>query len=75
VQREAIVLFELDGYSLEEIATIQGVTLSAVKTRLARGREKLRQFYERHGWKPRLKAAPVARAAARGEPQGEGSVL
>ena len=73
VQREAVVLFEVDGFSLEEIAAMQGVTLSAVKTRLARGRKKLRQFYERHGWKPRLRA-PVARAAAQGEPQGEGSV-
>ena len=45
VMREAIVLFELDGFSIEEIAAIQQVTLSAVKTRLARGRERLRRHY------------------------------
>jgi RNA polymerase sigma-70 factor (ECF subfamily) len=49
VQREAIVLFELDGYSIEEIAAMQRVSISAVKSRLTRGRERLRCFYERHG--------------------------
>jgi RNA polymerase sigma-70 factor (ECF subfamily) len=46
-QREAIVLFEMEGYSIEEIAGFQNVSLSAVKSRLARGRERLRRFYER----------------------------
>jgi RNA polymerase sigma-70 factor (ECF subfamily) len=41
-QREAIVLFELSGLSLEEIRRIQGGSLSGVKTRLKRSREKLR---------------------------------
>ncbi len=44
-QREAIVLFELQGYSIEEIAEIQETSLSSVKTRLARGRDRLRRFY------------------------------
>jgi RNA polymerase sigma factor (sigma-70 family) len=44
-QREAIVLFELHGYSLEEIAEIQHASLSSVKSRLMRGRERLRTFY------------------------------
>lgn len=60
VQREAVVLFELDGYSLDEIARMQGVAVSAVKSRLARGREKLRKFYERHGRRAQPEAAPVA---------------
>lgn len=47
-QREAIVLHEIEGFSVEETAEMQGVTLSAVKSRLTRGREKLRRFYLRH---------------------------
>ena len=46
-QREAIVLHELEGFTVEEIAEMQGVTPSAVKSRLSRGREKLRRFYLR----------------------------
>jgi len=44
-QREAIVLFELHGYSLEEIAEIQHASLSSVKSRLMRGRARLRRYY------------------------------
>jgi len=47
VQREAVVLHEIEGFSVEEVAAMQGVTISAVKSRLARGRDKLKQFYER----------------------------
>ncbi len=47
-QREAIVLHDIEGFSVEEVAEMQGVTLSAVKSRLARGREKLRRFYLRY---------------------------
>lgn len=46
VQREAIVLFEIEGWKVEEIAEVQGVSDSAVKSRLARGRERMRQLYE-----------------------------
>ncbi len=41
-QREAILLFEISGLSLEEVRVLQGGSLSGVKTRLARGREALR---------------------------------
>lgn len=44
-QREAIVLFELEERSIEEIAEIQRSSPSAVKSRLARGRERLRRHY------------------------------
>ena len=44
-QREAIVLFELHGYSIEEIAEIQSASISSVKSRLVRGRDRLRIFY------------------------------
>lgn len=39
--REAVVLFEISGLSLLEIKEIQGGSLSGVKSRIARGREKL----------------------------------
>ncbi|HXU69522.1 MAG TPA: RNA polymerase sigma factor [Polyangia bacterium] len=47
-EREAIVLFELEGFSLEEIAALQRSSLSAVKSRLVRARGRLRRHYERH---------------------------
>ena len=50
VEREAIVLFELEGFSLEEIASLHGASLSAVKSRLARGRKRLRAYYRKRGW-------------------------
>jgi len=40
-QREAVILFEISGFSLEEIREMQGGSLSGVKSRIARGREKL----------------------------------
>ncbi len=43
-QREALVLFELSGFSQKEIQAIQGVSLSAVKARIVRGREALKQL-------------------------------
>jgi RNA polymerase sigma-70 factor (ECF subfamily) len=46
-EREAIVLFELEGFTLDEIAGAQGDSLSAVKSRLARARERLRRHYEK----------------------------
>ncbi len=52
VQREAVVLFEIEGFSIEEIADLQKVSISAVKSRLARGRERLRRYYERPGVLP-----------------------
>ena len=40
-QKEAVILFEISGFSLKEIAEIQQSGLSAVKARIARGRNKL----------------------------------
>lgn len=40
-QKEALILFELSGYSIKEVAAIQNSGLSAVKARLARGRKQL----------------------------------
>jgi RNA polymerase sigma-70 factor, ECF subfamily len=43
LQREAIILFEYEELSLEQIATITGVDVGAVKARLHRARESLRK--------------------------------
>lgn len=43
-QREALILFEISGFSLKETAELQEVSLSAVKQRLKRGRERLKQL-------------------------------
>lgn len=43
LQREAVVLFEYEEMSLEEIAAITGVDVGAVKARLHRAREALRR--------------------------------
>jgi len=40
-QREAIVLFEISGFSIQEISELQQSGLSAVKQRLVRGRQAL----------------------------------
>jgi RNA polymerase sigma-70 factor (ECF subfamily) len=42
LQREAVVLFEYEGFTLEEIARITDVDVGAVKSRLHRARERLR---------------------------------
>jgi len=48
VQREAIVLLEIEGWQVDEIAVLQRASVSAVKSRLARGRQRLRMYYEKH---------------------------
>ena len=42
LQREALVLFEYEGLTLNEIASIVGTDVGAVKSRLYRARERLR---------------------------------
>lgn len=46
-QREAIVMFELQGMTVDEVAELQGASASAVKSRLARGRGRLRSIYRK----------------------------
>lgn len=41
-QREALVLFEISGFSMKEISEIQNASLSATKTRVSRARQKLK---------------------------------
>ena len=45
-QRDALVLFEISGFSMKEIAEIQGSTEGAVKTKISRGRQKLKTLLE-----------------------------
>ena len=40
--REAIILFELEGFSIKEIAEIQNTNENTIKTRLSRGRAELK---------------------------------
>lgn len=44
LQKEAIILFEINGFSIKEIAEIQDSGESAVKQRLARGRTALAEL-------------------------------
>lgn len=43
-QREALVMFEIMGFSLDEIRQHQGGSLSGVKSRVTRGRQKLSEM-------------------------------
>lgn len=42
--REAVILFEIVGFSIKEICKIQKSSESAVKSRIKRGREKLKEL-------------------------------
>lgn len=58
-QREAVVLFEITGLSLKEVAEVQNASLSAVKSRITRGRERLAVLL---GAETATSAARVARS-------------
>lgn len=47
-QRTAVVLFDVEGYSYEEIASIAGVAVGTVKSRISRGRARLRELLAEH---------------------------
>ena len=44
IQKEALILFEISGFSIKEIAEMQNSSIDAVKQRLKRGREKLKSL-------------------------------
>lgn len=44
LQREAVLLFEYQGFSLEEIAAVVGTDIGTVKSRLHRARSRLRRI-------------------------------
>jgi len=43
IQKEAILLFEVSGFSMKEISVIQESSVSATKTRISRGRKLLKE--------------------------------
>jgi RNA polymerase sigma-70 factor (ECF subfamily) len=45
-QKEALILFEISGFSIKEVAEIQKSGISSVKQRLKRGREKLAEIFQ-----------------------------
>jgi RNA polymerase sigma factor (sigma-70 family) len=45
-EKESILLYEIAGLSMEEVCTLQGGSISGVKSRLARSRKKLRWLLE-----------------------------
>ncbi|MBI4497211.1 MAG: sigma-70 family RNA polymerase sigma factor [Chloroflexi bacterium] len=47
-QRSVVVLSDIQGLSYEEIATVTGASLGTVKSRLSRGRARLRDFLLAH---------------------------
>ena len=47
-QREALILFEITGFSIKEIMAIQESSESAVKQRLSRGRKALAEVVKQH---------------------------
>ncbi len=63
-QREALVLYELEGFSMEEIAALQKASVAAVKSRVLRARERLRRHYRALGFTGA--AAPSGRSPRRG---------
>jgi RNA polymerase sigma-70 factor (ECF subfamily) len=44
-KREAVVLFEVEGFTIGEIAEIQKISLTAAKTRVSRARRELRAHF------------------------------
>jgi RNA polymerase sigma-70 factor (ECF subfamily) len=44
--RETVILRDIEGFTYEEIATTLGINIGTVKSRLARGRQELRQKLE-----------------------------
>ena len=49
-QREAVVLFYFNGLRIKEIADVQRVPSSTVRTRLNRGRTKLKEILTKEGF-------------------------
>jgi RNA polymerase sigma-70 factor (ECF subfamily) len=57
-EREALVLHEMQGFSTEEIAEVQGVAPSSVRSRLTRARRHLAGVYVQRGWVDAKEGAP-----------------
>ncbi len=62
---EVVILFELEGASLAEIAADLEVPIDTVGSRLRRGRERLRALLERSGYADLARRAPLLRLKER----------
>jgi RNA polymerase sigma-70 factor (ECF subfamily) len=51
-QREVVILHDVEGYELQEVAEILGVALGTVKSRLHRGHERLREWLRQRNLSP-----------------------
>jgi RNA polymerase sigma-70 factor, ECF subfamily len=60
-QREVILLVALEGYSYEQAATILGVPLGTIRSRLSRGRESLRTLLDRRDVSSAAEAGAVSK--------------
>lgn len=60
-ERECLVLFEISGFSVREVAEIQNDSETAVKSRLSRGRQKLKAILEDE---PTVKTNSATRSSA-----------
>ncbi len=47
LQQEALILFEITGFSIKEVSGIQSVSEAVIKKRLSRGRKLLREIAEK----------------------------
>lgn len=63
--REAVILFEMEGLSLAEIASLQDVSLNTVASRLRRGRKRLKGILEGMGFS-QMKSTAVALCSENG---------
>lgn len=64
--REAVLLYELEGLSLAQLAELQGVSLNTAASRVRRGRQKLRRHLEQLGFRRGAALAPVSQQPTRG---------
>jgi RNA polymerase sigma factor (sigma-70 family) len=62
--RDAVVLCELKGYTVDEAARLVKCPVGTLASRLARGRQKLRDRLTRRGANPALAAPAILRTAA-----------
>ena len=46
-QKQALILFEISGFSMKEIAEMQNSTQGAIKTKISRARKRLKEIFNR----------------------------
>ena len=66
--RSALVLFDLEGHSYDEVAVIEGIPVGTVRSRLSRGRAQLRRLLEAADAAVALAEAPPPEGATATQP-------